>query len=180
MQLGFSSPPQEKQREALQRERFLCRSFQKDPPYMAFFSVASLPWSSSVSGTWFVCPFIKSSVEETDFFEMLCVSFQPYTGTMTPVYCPMLVFWQNILSSWSNVPESTANSLQKTKSAWTASTMLFLHDSLTEIHQASLRLKQSLVAIGRSFWPHFSASYYHRFHHDYQVFQCSFNHSNLP
>ena len=177
MQLGFSSPPQEKQREALQREKFLYRSFQRDPSYMEFFSVASLSWSSSVSGTWFVCPFIKSSVGETDFFEMLCVRSQPHTGTMMPVYCPMLVFWQNVLSSWSNVPESTANSLQETKFAWTASTMLFLHDSGTEIYQASLHLKQSLVAIGQSFWPHFSASYYHRFpHHDCQVLQCSFNH----
>ena len=78
---------------------------------------------------------------------MLCVSFQPYNGTIMPVYCLMLVVWQNILSSWSNVPESTTNSLQKTKFAWTANSVLFLGDSVMEVNQASLHLKQSLVVI---------------------------------
>lgn len=73
--------------------------------------------------------------------------FQTYTGTIIPVYCLMLVFWQNILSSWSNVPESTTNSLQKTKFVWTANSLLFFDASVMEIYWASLHLKQPLVFI---------------------------------
>lgn len=81
------------------------------------------------------------------FKKKVLYDFQTYTGTIIPVYCLMLVFWQNILSSWSNVPESTTNSLQKTKFVWTANSLLFFDASVMEIYWASLHLKQPLVFI---------------------------------
>lgn len=115
---------------------------------MECFSIASLSWSNSVQGIWLVCPFRKNSVEEIDILKKrVLYDFQTYIGTIIPVYCLMLVFWQNILSSWSNVLESTTNSLQKTTFAWTANFLPFFDASLMEIYWASLHLKQPLVVI---------------------------------
>lgn len=76
-------------------------------------AIASLSWSSSVEGTWLACPFMKSSVGEMDFFLMFYMSFQPYSGTIIPVYCLMLF---SDRTSWVRdlmFPESTTNSPQK-------------------------------------------------------------------